>query len=108
MDLKDNVRILIPSKYVSKLKKLERLQQEVKELKKELETMDLSFRDNLTQEMANNNLNNLVFDELKVVYVKSTIRKNFDKDKFAIEHPRIYKKYIIETDVSGYVKISLV
>ena len=108
MDLKDNVRNLIPSKYASKLKKLEKLQKEVKELKKELETMDLSFRDNLTKEMASNNLNNLVLDELKVVYVKGTIRKSFDKDKFASDHPRIYKKYIIETDVSGYVKISLV
>ena len=88
---------LIPKEFIEKYK-------EYKKLEKELEQYE-GIKDILKAQMKYNNQKSIVIDNVTFQYVAEYKRENFDKKRFKLEHPKMFKEYLGYTNVSDSIKI---
>ena len=96
--------------------KIAEFKEEHKEVFKELDKMLSEIVDNntkqseikedLTNSMKESDLDVISNKAFKVKYVAETVRHDFDKAKFKDENEELYNRYIKETKVKAFVKIT--
>lgn len=91
---------LIPAGYTAKLKELRRLE-------KEVEDMEKAFKDTLKYEMSIHNIIEIKVDGVKLRYIDAYTREDFDKKRFALEHPIQYKNYLKTTEVKDSLRATI-
>jgi hypothetical protein len=65
-----------------------------------------TIKEDLVGSMSESNIDSIANKMFKVKYVAETIRHDFDKTKFKDENEELYNKYIKDTKVKAYVKIT--
>ena len=96
--------------------KIANFREEHKEIFSKLDEMLAEITDNATKQatikedlvgsMSESNVDSIANKMFKVKYVAETIRHDFDKTKFKDENEELYNKYIKDTKVKAYVKIT--
>lgn len=65
-----------------------------------------TIKNDLVGSMCESNVDSISNKMFKVKYVAETVRHDFDKTKFKDENEELYNKYIKDTKVKAYVKIT--
>lgn len=99
--IKDKIA-MFKMKHLDIFNALEKMESEISEL----ESKKVDIKEELTESMSKSNVGTISNDLFKITFVKSTIRKDFDKKKFQAENEDMYSKYLKETEVKAYIRIT--
>lgn len=92
---------------LQEFKSLELVIQELDTKKKEIEKKQEEIKLRLLNEMKNRNLKTFEKNGVKITYTEAYKKKTLDTKKLEQEHPKIYKKYLKETNVNETIKITV-
>lgn len=73
----------------------------------ELKALESELKTDLKQQMEQNNETCIKSNGIKVTLTRAYIRHSFDTTTFKTEHPRVYTKYIKETQVASSIKLEV-
>lgn len=72
-----------------------------------LEKVAEDYRSKIKEEMERRGILNLQIGKVKMTYVPGTVRASFDSMKFRNKHPKVFAKYLKETEVKPSLRITV-
>lgn len=74
---------------------------------KALEMVAEDYRERIKAEMEQRGILDLQVGKVKMTYVPATVRASFDSTKFRNKHPKVFAKYLKETEVKPSLRITV-
>lgn len=102
-----NFEIELATADVEEFKNLECLLNDLEQKKNEIKEKQEKIKERLLEEMKKRNLKTFERNGVRISYTGTFKKKTLDTKKLEAEHPKIYKKYLKETEVKETIKITL-
>ena len=84
------------------LSKLRELTLQQKEIVKEIDLIKLKLKEELEVGTTNN------YKDMRITFKDKSVRTSFDAKEFKDKHPKIYKNFIIEKEISPMLMVTFI
>lgn len=94
----ENGAVVIPQNTLQKI-------QQLNQIKKELETYEKSFREQLLKVMTENSIKTIDTEFARITYKEPTTRMSINTADFKLRYPEVYQDVIEESEVKASLLI---